>query len=164
MRRSFSRTSNGPGALVPSPMFVAATVRLLLPRRSRSSAPDNESALRVSGGRRHSHGLTAGAGIPQGEDQGARLHQRVNGRHRATRQRFRLGTQRIRLPFIGCRFVMDRPNWDRSGGGGGSVSWPEGPCQDDAVEAPVSEELRSALAASQSSGRSPAGVPAATAG
>ena len=30
MRRSFSRTLNGPGALVPSPMFVAATVRLLL--------------------------------------------------------------------------------------------------------------------------------------
>ena len=31
MRRSFSRTSNGPGALVPSPKSVAATVRLLLP-------------------------------------------------------------------------------------------------------------------------------------
>ena len=37
MRRSFSRTLNGPGALVPSPMFVAATVRLLLGRRRRSS-------------------------------------------------------------------------------------------------------------------------------
>ena len=37
MRRSFSRTLNGLSALVPSPTFVAAMVRLLLGRRRRSS-------------------------------------------------------------------------------------------------------------------------------
>ena len=116
MRRSFSRTSNGPGALVPSPMFVAATVRLLLPPVTSRRITDAKSLRqpRLSDCRRP---------VPRGDDQ---------GRWMATgRPQRRLATRRIRLPYNRLRFVMDE-------GPPGPVParWPEGPC--DGCEAPAS--------------------------
>ena len=67
MRRSFSRTLNGSGGLDTSPMFVAATVRLLLGRRRRSSTRrraliDPVAAERMEGRRVLVHATHTGTG------------------------------------------------------------------------------------------------------
>ena len=128
MRRSFSRTLNGPGALVPSPMFVAATVRLLLGRRRRSST---RRRARSSTRWPPSGGGTAGAGI-----------RHAHGVKGITGRRDDILTRH------GSGRSASRPPRDASATPGRS-SWCDvlpNTLQADALKL-VAEELRSALAA-----------------
>ena len=82
-RRPFGRMFNGPGGSDPSPMFVAATVRLLLP-----PATDTKSL------RRPRHIQIPAVPFPRGEDHGRWM---AFGRPQR-----RPRTRRIRVPLIGC--------------------------------------------------------------